>query len=98
MSTTADGRFGGAARRCPRPASSQVGGDDDEANDDAAGDADYLEGYAAAFALPARLETDVRRLEPIHDGYRATLSDGAAIEARAVVIASGAYQLPAISR
>jgi len=43
-----------------------------------------------------RLEADVRRLERVDGGLRATLGDGATIEARAVVIASGAYQLPAI--
>jgi len=58
--------------------------------------ADYLERYANRFALPVRLEADVRRLERVDGGLRATLGDGATIEARAVVIASGAYQLPAI--
>jgi putative flavoprotein involved in K+ transport len=58
--------------------------------------ADYLEGYAHKFALPVRLSSDVRRLERTQDGFRATLADGAPIEARAVIIASGAYQLPAI--
>jgi putative flavoprotein involved in K+ transport len=58
--------------------------------------ADYLERYAIRFALPVRLEADVRRLERVDGGFRATLGGGATIEARAVVIASGAYQLPAI--
>jgi putative flavoprotein involved in K+ transport len=58
--------------------------------------ADYLESYAHKFALPVRLSTDVRRLERTHDGFRATLADCTPTEARAVVIASGAYQLPAI--
>lgn len=58
--------------------------------------ADYLERYAIRFALPVRLEADVRRLERVDGGFRATLGDGATIKVRAVVIASGAYQLPAI--
>jgi putative flavoprotein involved in K+ transport len=58
--------------------------------------ADYLERYAIRFALPVRLEADVRRLERVDEGFRATLGGGATIDARAVVIASGAYQLPAI--
>jgi putative flavoprotein involved in K+ transport len=58
--------------------------------------ADYLERYATRFALPVRLEAEVRRLERVDGGFRATLGGGATIEARAVVIASGAYQLPAI--
>jgi putative flavoprotein involved in K+ transport len=58
--------------------------------------ADYLESYAREFALPVRLGTDVRTLERIPDGFRATLADGPSIQASAVVIASGAYQLPSI--
>jgi putative flavoprotein involved in K+ transport len=58
--------------------------------------ADYLERYAIRFALPVRLGADVRRLERVDGGFRATLGGGATIEARAIVIASGAYQLPAI--
>jgi putative flavoprotein involved in K+ transport len=58
--------------------------------------ADYLERYASRFALPVRLVAGVRRLERVDGGFRATLGGGATIGARAVVIASGAYQQPAI--
>jgi putative flavoprotein involved in K+ transport len=58
--------------------------------------ADDLERYAIRFALPVRLAADVRRLERVDGGFRATLRGGATIEARAVVIASGAYPVPAI--
>lgn len=61
--------------------------------DEAAG---YLDRYAARFARPVRMGADVRRLERVEGGFRATLADGTTIETRAVVTASRAYQLPAI--
>jgi putative flavoprotein involved in K+ transport len=58
--------------------------------------ADYLESYARHFDLPARLNTGVRSLARAGDAFRATLSDGSCIEARAVVLATGAFQTPTI--
>lgn len=58
--------------------------------------ADYLEAYAARFGFPVRLGVDVRVLERVDDRFAATLGDGSVVEARAVVIAAGAYQVPSI--
>jgi putative flavoprotein involved in K+ transport len=56
--------------------------------------ADYLESYARHFGLPVRLNTGVRSLERAGEVFRATLSDGRRIEARAVVLATGGFQTP----
>lgn len=59
--------------------------------------ADYLEAYASHFDLPVVLGTGIRRLERIVDGgFRAITEDGEPIECRAVVLATGAFQRPAI--
>lgn len=58
--------------------------------------ADYLERYAQQFALPVRLDAGVVSLEQMDDRFRATIVDGSIVDARAVVIASGAFQTPAI--
>jgi putative flavoprotein involved in K+ transport len=59
--------------------------------------ADYLETYASHFDLPVVLGTDIQRLERIVDGgFRAITEDGEPIECRAVVLATGAFQRPAI--
>ena len=58
--------------------------------------ADYLEVYAGHFGLPIRLDAEVRSLERIDAGFQAALADGSVVEARAVVIASGAFQTPVI--
>ncbi len=58
--------------------------------------ADYLEAYASHFALPITLGTGIRRLETIVGGYRATTEDGATFDCCAVVVATGAFQQPAI--
>lgn len=58
--------------------------------------ADYLEAYAAHFAIPVRLGAAVRLLETSGANFRVTLGDGVTIESRAVVIASGAFQTPDI--
>jgi putative flavoprotein involved in K+ transport len=57
--------------------------------------ADYLERYAAHFALPTRLNSLVRALERTGNGFRIS-TDDTALEARTVVIATGAFQTPAI--
>lgn len=57
--------------------------------------ADYLETYAAHFELPVLVDTPIRWLERTNDGFRATTGTGETIEARAMVLATGAYQQPA---
>jgi putative flavoprotein involved in K+ transport len=58
--------------------------------------ADYLESYAAHFALPIRLNAEVRSLDQVDGRFRAMTGEDVGIEARAVVIASGAFQVPRI--
>ena len=58
--------------------------------------ADYLERYAAHFALPVETGTGVYRLEREGDLFRATTTHDGVIAARAVVIATGAFQQPVI--
>src|SRR5947209_3621798 len=58
--------------------------------------ADYMESYATHFALPVLVDTHIRRLERSNDGFRATTGTGETIDARAVVLATGAYQQPAL--
>lgn len=54
--------------------------------------ADYLEAYAARFALPIATSTGVRSLVRTATGYRAITDTGRSIDARAVVIATGGFQ------
>jgi putative flavoprotein involved in K+ transport len=59
--------------------------------------ADYLETYANHFDLPVVKRTGIRRLERVVDGsFRAITEAGEPIECRAVVLATGAFQRPAI--
>lgn len=58
--------------------------------------ADYLEAYAARFDLPVRLGVEVQTLERIDDTFVATVGDGSVANARTVVIAAGAHQVPSI--
>jgi putative flavoprotein involved in K+ transport len=58
--------------------------------------ADYLEAYAKRFELPMALESGIRRLERLDGGFRATTEAGEPIDSRAVVLATGAFQRPAI--
>jgi putative flavoprotein involved in K+ transport len=58
--------------------------------------ADYLEAYANHFDLPVVLGTDIQRLERVNGGFRAVTEAGEPIECRAVVLATGAFQRPAI--
>lgn len=57
--------------------------------------ADYLESYAAHFEMPVLGDTHIRLLERTNEGFRATTGTGETIDCRAVVLATGAYQLPA---
>ncbi|MFL5671685.1 MAG: flavin-containing monooxygenase [Chloroflexota bacterium] len=56
----------------------------------------YLERYASHFDIPIRLSTTVVGLERFGTGFIASLDDESTIEARAVVVASGAFQVPAV--
>jgi len=58
--------------------------------------ADYLARYARHFDLPIRTGMSIQSLEPHNGGYRATTQDGTVIEARAVVLATGAFQTPSL--
>jgi putative flavoprotein involved in K+ transport len=58
--------------------------------------ADYLETYAERFDLPAQPGAGIRRLERVDGGFRATTEAGEPIYTRAVVLATGAFQRPAI--
>jgi putative flavoprotein involved in K+ transport len=58
--------------------------------------ADYLEVYSERFDLPVAPGTGIRRLERADGGFRATTESGEQIDSRAVVLATGAFQRPAI--
>ncbi len=58
--------------------------------------ADYLEIYANRFDLPVVLGAGIRWLERVDGGFRAVTEAGEPIECRAVVLATGAFQRPAI--
>ena len=58
--------------------------------------ADYLEAYADRFDLPVVLGVGIRRLERVDGGFRAETDSGEPIDSRAVVLATGAFQRPAI--
>src|SRR5215208_2193465 len=58
--------------------------------------ADYLESYSERFDLPVAAGTGIVRLERVDGGFRATTEAGEPIDSRAVVLATGAFQRPAI--
>ena len=58
----------------------------------------YLAAYARHFDLPVLLGTGIQALARHNGGFRATTDDGTRIEARTVVLATGAFQTPAIPR
>ena len=58
--------------------------------------ADYLDAYADHFGLPVAPSTGIGRLERLDGGFRATTDAGESIDSRAVVLATGAFQRPAI--
>jgi putative flavoprotein involved in K+ transport len=57
--------------------------------------ADYLQAYAAAFALPVRLNARVTRLSRTDEGFEVRTAD-ATYQARQVVVATGPFQVPFI--
>jgi putative flavoprotein involved in K+ transport len=58
--------------------------------------ADYLETYANHFDLPVVLGTGIRRLERLDGAFRAVTEAGEPIDSQAVVLATAAFQRPAI--
>ena len=58
--------------------------------------ADYLKRYASYFDLPVLTDTGVRSLTRVNGGFRARTDAGETIDAGAVVLATGAFQRPAI--
>lgn len=58
--------------------------------------ADYLERYADDFDLPVLTETSIRSLTRVNGGFRARTDAGEIVDARAVVLATGAFQRPAV--
>jgi putative flavoprotein involved in K+ transport len=58
--------------------------------------ADYLEMYVNHFDLPVVSGLGIRRLERGDGGFRAITDTGQPIDCRAVVLATGAFQRPAI--
>lgn len=58
--------------------------------------ADYLERYAQQFDLPVVTDTGIRSLTRVSGGFRARTDAGEIMDARSVVLATGAFQLPAV--
>lgn len=58
--------------------------------------AGYLEAYAAHFAIPIHSGVTIRSLEASGTNFKVATRDGTAIESRAVVVATGAFQTPQI--
>ena len=58
--------------------------------------ADYLEAYAHALALPVTTGARIRALDRAGGGFRAITERGECLEARAVVLATGAFQTPLV--
>lgn len=58
--------------------------------------ADYLQSYARHFELPVALSEGIERLERLDGEFRSTTTTGRILTARAVVLATGAFQQPAV--
>ncbi|MES2932689.1 MAG: NAD(P)/FAD-dependent oxidoreductase [Pseudomonadota bacterium] len=58
--------------------------------------ADYLERYSQHFGLPVRTGVGIIQLHQVPDGFTAILTDDTRIHARAVVLATGAFQDPVV--
>ena len=57
---------------------------------------EYLQNYAKHFGAPVRTGVEVDSLARIESGYRITTRSGDVIDARCVVVATGAFGLPKI--
>ncbi|MEE8046206.1 MAG: NAD(P)-binding domain-containing protein [Dehalococcoidia bacterium] len=55
---------------------------------------DYLQNYARYFEAPVKTEVDIESLARDGDAYRLTTHSGDEIEARCVVVATGAFGVP----
>jgi putative flavoprotein involved in K+ transport len=55
---------------------------------------DYLQSWAASFGAPVEGASQVTSLEAGDRGFRLSLGSGSTLKARAVVVATGAYQRP----
>lgn len=58
--------------------------------------ADYLEQFAAKFELPVMLGDGVVALTSVDGGFAAELTSGRILIARAVILATGGFQLPVV--
>ena len=58
--------------------------------------ADYLSAYAERFQIPMQMSTRVERLERANDHFHAEMSNGEKYESLAVILATGAFQVPAV--
>jgi putative flavoprotein involved in K+ transport len=58
--------------------------------------AGYLEEYASHVGLPVVCGTGVKSLQRVGDGFRSQTENGFEVTSRAVIIATGAFQIPAI--
>lgn len=58
--------------------------------------ADYLERYARSFDLPVVTGESVVKLEKDEEGFRAETESGRIVGARAVIVATGAFQTPVV--
>jgi putative flavoprotein involved in K+ transport len=58
--------------------------------------ADYLEQYAAHFDLPLAMRTGIRSLTRHDGGFQAMTDTAAIVATRTVVLATGAFQCPAV--
>jgi putative flavoprotein involved in K+ transport len=99
ISVIAGARYDSLVLFTPRAYSALPGLALDGAQDGYAGKdefADYLARYARHFDLPVITGTSIQSLERHNRGYRATTQDGAIIETRAVVLATGAFQTPSL--
>jgi putative flavoprotein involved in K+ transport len=57
---------------------------------------DYLQNYAKHFDAPVRTGIEIESLERVEDGYLLTASSGERLQARCVVVATGAFGVPKI--
>jgi putative flavoprotein involved in K+ transport len=58
--------------------------------------ADYLQAYAAAHALPVRLDAKVTELRQVGEGFEVRTVDDEVFRARQVVVATGPFQVPSV--
>jgi putative flavoprotein involved in K+ transport len=56
----------------------------------------FIGGFAKAIDAPVRTETEVVRVRPDDDGYRVVTAHGDELACRALVVASGACNLPSV--